>query len=82
MSITLNLSPEVEKGLMAQARQRGIPLSDYLQEIVTRQACLAAGTSTGSKDKARAFELWARSHRATPLLSDDAVSRASLIREN
>jgi hypothetical protein len=29
MSITLNLSPDVEKGLMAQARERGIPLSDY-----------------------------------------------------
>jgi hypothetical protein len=38
MSITLNLSPDVEKDLMAQARERGMPLSDYLQEVVTRQA--------------------------------------------
>jgi hypothetical protein len=82
MSITLNLSPDVEKGLMAQARERGIPLSDYLQEIVTRQARLAAGTSMAGKDKARAFELWAKNHRVPPPLSDDAVSRERLSREN
>jgi hypothetical protein len=81
MSITLNLSPDVEKGLMAQARERGMPLSDYLQEIVTRQAYLAAGTSMAGKDKARAFELWAKGHRTTPPLSDEAVSRASLTRD-
>jgi hypothetical protein len=82
MSITLNLSPDVEKGLMAQARERGMPLSEYLQEILTRQARLAAGTPMAGKAKARAFELWAKSHRTTHPLSDEAVSRASLTREN
>jgi hypothetical protein len=38
MTVTLNLNPEVEKGLLARARARGVSLDDYLQEIVTREA--------------------------------------------
>ena len=38
MTITLNLQPEIEKGLLAQAAARGLSLADYLQEIVVRQA--------------------------------------------
>lgn len=32
-------------------------------------------------EKARAFEEWAEGHRYTPPLSDDAVSRARLVRD-
>jgi hypothetical protein len=43
MTVTLDLNPEVEKELLAQARERGISLGDYLQEIVAGQArCVAA----------------------------------------
>ena len=42
MSITLNLRPEIERGLLARAQQRGISLDDYLNEIVTREAGVAA----------------------------------------
>jgi len=38
MTVTLNLKPEVEKGLIARAHERGVSLDDYLQEIVTREA--------------------------------------------
>ena len=38
MTITLDLQPEIEKGLLAQAAARGLSLADYLQEIVARQA--------------------------------------------
>ena len=38
MTVTFDLDPEIEKGLLAQARQRGISLSNYLQEIVAGQA--------------------------------------------
>ena len=38
MTVTLDLSPEIEKGLLAQARERGISLGDYLLEIVAGQA--------------------------------------------
>ncbi len=38
MTVTLNLNPEVEKGLTARARERGVSLDEYLQEIVAREA--------------------------------------------
>jgi hypothetical protein len=41
MTVTLDLSPEVREKLLAQARERGISLHDYVQEIVAREAHLA-----------------------------------------
>ena len=38
MTITLDLQPEIEKGLLAQATARGVSLSDYVKEIVVREA--------------------------------------------
>lgn len=40
MTITLDLTPDVEKKLVAQAREHGLSLNDYLREIVTREASL------------------------------------------
>lgn len=75
--ITLRLKPEVESSLMARARAHGVSLHDYLQELVTREACVVASTGTSGEEKARAFVQWARGHRHTPPLSDEAISRAS-----
>ena len=38
MTITLDLQPEVERGLLAQATARGVSLLDYVNEIVVREA--------------------------------------------
>lgn len=38
MTVTLELSPEVEQKLRAQAQERGVSLHTLLQEIVSRQA--------------------------------------------
>lgn len=38
MTITLELRPEVERGLLAQAQAKGISLTDYVEEIVAREA--------------------------------------------
>jgi hypothetical protein len=42
MNVTINLDPEMEKGLMARAHERGVTLDDYLHELVAREAGLAA----------------------------------------
>jgi hypothetical protein len=42
MTVKLDLNLEVEKRLSAQAHERGVSLSDYLQQIVTREAGLAS----------------------------------------
>ena len=51
MTVTLNLNPEVEKGLLARARERGVSLDDYLQEIVTREAGVSPSPSSSMKAK-------------------------------
>lgn len=37
MTITLDLNPEVEKSLIAQANEQGVSLHDYLQQIIARE---------------------------------------------
>lgn len=49
MTVTLDLNPEVEKSLVAQAHKRGVSLYDYLQEIVTRAARLSAAPPSAMK---------------------------------
>jgi hypothetical protein len=78
MIVTLSLSPEVESSLMARARTRGVSLDDYLEELVAREAGLAASPSTSGEEKARAFVQWAKGHRDTPPLSDEDISRATM----
>jgi hypothetical protein len=38
MTITLDLQPDIERGLLAQAQLRGVSLQEYVQQIVTREA--------------------------------------------
>ena len=38
MAITLNLPPEVEASLAAQARALGLPLNSYVQSLLEQQA--------------------------------------------
>jgi hypothetical protein len=45
MTITLDLQPDVERGLLDQAQLRGVSLQDYVQQIVTREAHLSAPVS-------------------------------------
>jgi predicted nucleic acid-binding protein len=78
MIVKLSLSPEVESGLMARARARGVSLDNYLEELVAREAGLAASLPTSGEEKARAFVQWASGHRDTPPLSDEDISRATM----
>jgi hypothetical protein len=38
MTITLDLQPDIERGLLARATARGLSLSDFVSEIVVREA--------------------------------------------
>ena len=78
MNVTLSLKPEVENGLIVRARARGVSLDDYLQALVEKDVGFASATRTSGEEKARAFVQWAKGHRDTPPLSDEAISRASM----
>ena len=52
MTVTLDLNPDIEEGLMAQARARGVSLNDFLQEIVARQAReIAVGAAEPARER-------------------------------
>lgn len=78
MNVTLSLNPEIEKVLQVRAHERGLSIEDLLQEVVEREAVLAAVPASSGKEKARAFVEWADSFPDTPPLSDEAISRASM----
>ena len=46
MTVTLDLTPDIEQGLLAQARAQGLSLQAFLQELVARQAHGSASVGT------------------------------------
>jgi hypothetical protein len=78
MTVTLNLKPEVEAGLVAQARASGMTVEEYLLSMVEGVILLATQNTLTSEERAAAFEAWSANHRATPPLSDYAVSREAM----
>jgi hypothetical protein len=85
MTITLNLTPETETRLIAQAAARGMSVEELLKAAI--DTLLAASEPTlptviSSQERAEKFINWARSYSIkTPLLSDEAISRESIYRE-
>jgi len=78
MTVTLNLKPEVEAGLVAQAQANGMTLEQYLLSVVEGAALSTSQKILSPEERATAFEAWSASHRPTPDLSDYAVSRESI----
>lgn len=82
MTVTLNLRPEVEVGLLAQAKVTGMTLEEYLLSVVEGVILPAAPASLSFEQRAAAFEAWSANHRATPPLSDYAVSREAMYEDS
>jgi hypothetical protein len=80
MTVTLDLPPELEAGLAAQAQARGITIDALIMEI------LASLASTPSSERSNAeiekwqkeFDEWLDAIPDLPTLSDDAIGRKSI----
>ena len=75
MTVTLNLKPEIEAGLFAQAHASGMTVEEYLLSVVEGVVLPMTQKTMPSEERAAAFEAWSAGHRSTPPLSDYAVSR-------
>lgn len=53
-------------------------VEEYLLSMVEGVALPAARNALSAEQRAAAFEAWSASHRATPPLSDYAVSREAM----
>jgi hypothetical protein len=80
MNVKLDLKPEVEARLTAQAQAQGVSLDTYLTTLIERYA--EGQKPMTSEERAQAFQEWAENHpKDTPLLSDEAISRQSIYGE-
>jgi hypothetical protein len=78
MTVTLTLKPDVEAGLLAQARITGMTVEDCLLSMVEGVLLPATQNALSPEQRAAAFETWSANHRVTPPLSDYAVSREAM----
>ena len=78
MTVNLNLKPEVEARLLAQAQASGMTVEEYLLSMVEGVVLPATQKILSPEQRAAAFETWSANHRVTPPLSDYAVSREAM----
>ena len=78
MTVILNLKPEVEARVVAQAQASGMALEEYLLSVVEGVVMSAAQISLSTEEWVAAFRAWAEGHRNSPLLSDYAISREGI----
>ncbi|MEO8126117.1 MAG: hypothetical protein ABJF23_22105 [Bryobacteraceae bacterium] len=82
MTVTLNLPPDVESALIAEAQAKGIPLDNLIRDLLLLHKPILDSEEISPEEWVREFKDWVHSHsRDTPLLSDDAVSREFIYRE-
>jgi len=79
VTITLNLTAEVEAGLLAQAQAAGLPLDEFLArqlEMLTRAASPAPAHAPAATEQwERELDEWLDSFPQNPVLSDEALKR-------
>ena len=79
MTVKLELTPDIEAGLMAQAQASGLSLEAYLEKMLREQGESAATpTLAPAEEWTRTFETWADSFPDTALIPDEALRRENM----
>jgi hypothetical protein len=91
MTVTIELPPDIEAGLLAQAQAEGVAVSDYVQNLVRGQIAAKLAANSDSRpayelppeEWVRKFHAWTERHSALdlPVLSDEDISRESIYAE-
>jgi hypothetical protein len=80
MTVTLNLKPEVEAGLLAEAQAAGVTLEDYLQYLVEKELFAKGINQRPSEGSGMVWEnglFVYRTGRPLPThIVDDAIRRS------
>jgi hypothetical protein len=78
MTVNLNLRPELEAELVAQAQESGMTVDSYLLSVIELAVRPSIREQLSPEQRAAAFEAWSFGHRPTQPLSDYAVSREGM----
>lgn len=84
MTVTLELRPEVEEQLEAQASESGLSVKDYLEKRVEEMLSDSEPQLAKTpQERVRLWNEWLSSHDyiQAPPLSDEAISRESIYAE-
>jgi hypothetical protein len=80
MTVTIQLSPDIEAGLVVQAQAQGLPLQAYLEEVLRKQVPPQSYAGLSPAERAAAWRKSVEGLPDTPPLSDEAISRDNLYR--
>jgi hypothetical protein len=84
MTVTLDLKPEVEQRIAAEAKARGLSVETYILDVLEKETNGEASfaLSATPEEWKKAFLEWVNTERPEhPPLSDEAISRESIYRE-
>jgi len=77
MTVRLELKPDIEANLAAQARARGVALDAYLQEVIEDLGRTKAAPPASLQDLRATLDALAEMGRDLPHLPSSAFSRES-----
>jgi hypothetical protein len=78
--VTIDLPPDVEANLAAQAAALGVPLADHLQHLLEEQAGASKTTRKTPEERVKPWRNVSGLPDTKPL-SDEAISRESIYAE-
>jgi hypothetical protein len=78
MTVTIQLPSDIEADLVAQARDHGLELSQYLERLLRGQVPPRTNSALSPAERAAAWRESTRGLPHTPPLSDNAISRDSI----
>jgi len=78
VTVTIELPPDMESSLVAQAEARGLPLAQYVEYILREQVSLHADAALSPAERAAAWRESVKGLPNTSPLSDEAISRESI----
>lgn len=82
MTVTLDLKPDVEVRLAAQAREKGVPLDAYLQSVIEDLARTDSTSPARPEEIRVSLDALAAMGKGLPRLSSSALTRESIYREH
>jgi len=83
MTVTLELKPEVEERIIAEAKALGLSVEEYIQRKLEGKSTTQDPNALPFEEWLQKWNEWLSSHDyiKAPPLSDEAISRESIYRE-
>ena len=82
MTVRLEIKPEIEASLNAQAAAKGLPLDAYLQNAIEDLARAQAGPAANLEECRAALDTLAEMGKSLPHVPSSAFSRESIYQDH